>query len=158
VLSDEVEARNIAQRIRWALLNAPADRKRRMAVLREELAKVREEIRPMAEDFVTLGVQAMSDGENVPKWMPVAAVVFTALTLISLFYLILRPEDIPPSKHLTFDVWMSLCVAASISFIGGTAQAHGRIPFFQDSPVEFMAVGGAGVFIVIFLILHYFYP
>jgi hypothetical protein len=156
VLPDEVEARKIAQRIRWALLNAPPGR-RRMAVLREELAKVPEEIRPMVEDFVSLGVQAMSNGENALKWMPVAALVFATLTLISLFYLLLSPEDIPQSKHLIFDVWMSFCVAASASFIGGTAQASGRIPFFQDSPVQFMAVGGVGVFIVVFLILHYFY-
>jgi len=129
-----------------------------MAVLREELAKVPEEMRPLVEDFVSLGVQAMSDGVETPKWIPVAAVVFTALTLVSLFYLLLRPENIPPNKHLIFDVWISFCVAASASFIGGTAQASGRIPFFRDSPVQFMTVGGVGVFIVVFLILHYFYP
>jgi len=157
VLPDEVEARDVARRIRWALLQAPAGQQR-MAVLRAQLAMVREEIRPMVEDFVTLGVQAMSDGENVPKWFPVAAVGFTVLTIGFLFYLILRPEDIAPSKHLIFNVLMAFCAAASLSFIGGTAHASGRIPFFKDSPVEFMAVGGIGVFVVVLLILHYLYP
>ena len=100
----------------------------------------------------------MNDRHTAPTWLPVAAVIFTATTILSLLYLILRPEDIPLSKHFIFDVWLSFSLAASFSFIGGTAQASGRIPFFKDSPIQFMFVGGVAVFLVSLLVLSHIYP
>src|ERR1700751_3373277 len=52
-----------------------------------------------------LKLDEMSDQMNklkpptpVPKWFPVAAVVFAASSFIGLFYLLVRPQDIPPSR------------------------------------------------------------
>jgi len=89
----------------------------------------------------------------IPSWFPIAAVIFTLLTLASLFYLIVRPEDIGPGKRIIFDVWVAFCLAASLSFIGGSAQAQGRLPWLGKSPIKFLAYGGVGVFIVALLIL-----
>jgi hypothetical protein len=152
----DAEIRDAAQRIRWVMLQAPPDR--RLAVLREEIAKLPEDMRPMVEDLTSLGVQAVNDKQTAPRWLPVAAVIFAAITMLSLFYLLVRPEDIAATKHPIFDVWFSFCLAASFSFIGGTAQASGRIPIFNDSPLQFMVVGGVAVFIIALVIMFRLYP
>ncbi len=152
----DAEIRDAAQRIRWAMLQAPPDQ--RLRVLREEIAKLPEDMRPMAEDLTSLGVQAVNDRQTAPGWYPVAAVIFTAITILSLFYLIVRPEDLAPTRHPIFDVWFSFCLAASFSFIGGTAQASGRIPLFKDSPLQFMVFGGIAVFIIALVIMFRLYP
>src|SRR5215470_17473648 len=93
----------------------------------------------------------------VPNWFPVAAALFTLLALISLFYLIVRPDDIAVGKRVIFDVWVALCVAASVSFIGGTARAHGQLPWLGDAPIKFLAYGGVGVFIVTLMLMYSIY-
>jgi hypothetical protein len=92
-----------------------------MTVLREELAKVPEEMRPMVEDLVSLGVQAMSDEQTVPTWMPIVGAAFATATMASLFYLLLRPEDIAATRHTIFNVWFSFCVTGGL---------HPKLPAF----------------------------
>jgi hypothetical protein len=92
--------------------------------------------------------------KTVPDWFPKAAVGFAIATFLSLFYLLVGP-NLAPEKRIIFDAWMAFCVAASAAFLGGTAASKGtlKIPFVEDAPVQFSAVGGIGVFVVVFLIL-----
>jgi len=92
--------------------------------------------------------------KQVPDWFPKAGVGFAAATFLSLFYLLVGP-NIPAEKRLIFAAWMAFCVAASAAFLGGTAVSKGtlKIPFMKEAPVQFSAVGGIGIFVVVFLIL-----
>jgi hypothetical protein len=94
---------------------------------------------------------------TTPSWFPIAGVTFAALTFLSLMYLLVRPEDIPVGKRVVFDVWLALCLAASLSFIGGTAKAQGRVPWVGGSPITFSAIGGFGVFVVALVVLYPIY-
>lgn len=152
----EAELRDIVQHIRWALLQAPTGRK--MAVLREELGRLSEEIKPIVEDLVLLGAEAMSDEQTAPKWMAIAGVIFAGITMISLLVMLFAPQDVAASRHTIFNVWISICTASSLSFFGGNAHASGRIPFFKDSPVEFIVVGGIAVFVITLILMFHFNP
>jgi len=92
--------------------------------------------------------------KQVPDWFPKAGVGFAIATFLSLFYLLVGP-DISAQKRLIFDAWMAFCVAASGAFLGGTAVSKGtlKIPFMKEAPVQFSAIGGIGIFIVVLLIL-----
>lgn len=102
-------------------------------------------------DRPAAGVEA---GGTVPRWFPVAGVAFAAVTVLFLMYLVVAEPPREESRRV-FDVLMALCVASASAFLGGTAAARGSIPFFRDSPVQFSAVGGVAVFVVVFLILRY---
>jgi hypothetical protein len=95
-----------------------------------------------------------STQSQVPSWFPVAGVIFTAATFLSLFALLLLP-DLSDQKRMIFNAWVALCIAASAAFLGGSAVAKGtlRIPLMKDAPVIFSAVGGVATFIVVFLIM-----
>lgn len=113
---------------------------------------------PLKLDEIRNQMNKLNAPTKVPQWFPVAAVVFTAFSFIGLFYLLVRPQDIPTSKHFLFDVWVAFSLACSATFIGGTAQAWGKLPFFKDAPVKFFATGGIGIFVVVLIILHFAYP
>jgi hypothetical protein len=91
---------------------------------------------------------------SVPKWFPIAGVCFAVITIGFLMYLLLGPPVDPQKKNI-FDVLMAFCASASGAFLGGSAVANGRIPFFRNSPITFSAYGGIGIFVVVFLILHF---
>jgi hypothetical protein len=94
--------------------------------------------------------------ESAPSWFPVAGVLFTIATSLSLFYLLVVGAPIDPNKRIIFDVWVALNLAASVGFIGGSAYASGKIPLpsaLQGSPVQFAVGGGVAVFIVVFLLM-----
>lgn len=94
---------------------------------------------------------------SVPRWFPVAGVIFAAITLLFLMYLLIGPP-IAAGKQIVFNVFMALSVAASASFLGGSAAASGKIPFVKNSPIEFSAGGGIAVFVIVFLVLKYANP
>lgn len=89
-----------------------------------------------------------------PSWFPIVGVIFTVFTIGFLVYLLLQGQPIEPNRKLVFDVLMAISVAASAAFLGGSAVASGRIPFFENSPVQFSAFGGIGVFTLVFLLMH----
>jgi hypothetical protein len=95
-----------------------------------------------------------SDTPPIPSWFPIAGVIFTALASVSLFYLIVQGEEISTGTRIIFDVWVALCVAASVSFLGGTAWTQGKLPWIGNSPIRFTAVGGVGVFVVVLIIMY----
>jgi hypothetical protein len=92
--------------------------------------------------------------QRIPGWFPIAGVAFAVATFVSLFYLLIGPE-LAPSRKIIFDAWLAFCVASSASFLGGSAVARGllKIPFMKDAPVNFLAFGGVGVFLVVLIIL-----
>jgi hypothetical protein len=92
--------------------------------------------------------------KRVPDWFSKAGVGFAIATFLSLFYLLVGP-GITAEKRILFAAWMAFCVAASAAFLGGTAVSKGtlKIPFMKEAPVQFSAVGGIGIFVVVFLIL-----
>jgi hypothetical protein len=98
--------------------------------------------------------QYAQNQKHVPEWFPKAGVGFAIATFLSLFYFLVGP-NIPTEKRLIFAAWMAFCLAASAAFLGGTAVSKGspKIPFMKEAPVQFSAVGGIGIFVVVFLIL-----
>lgn len=94
------------------------------------------------------------DVRQEPKWFPAAGALFGVATFASLFYLLIGPE-IPAGRTFIFNAWLAFCIAASAAFLGGTAVARGtvKIPFMKVAPTQFVAYGGIGVFVVVFLIL-----
>jgi hypothetical protein len=96
--------------------------------------------------------------KDVPSWFPIAGVIFTAFTVVSLLYLLLGPQDISSGRHIIFDVWFAICLAASASFLGGTAKAHGSLPWpawfgGNSPPIQFATAGGIAVFVIALIIL-----
>ncbi len=109
------------------------------------------------DDMREAGAQLIRSGNatpHVPGWFRIAGVGFAIATFFSLTYFLIGPE-IAPTRRIIFDVWVAFCVAASATFLGGTAIASGRmgLPFLKKAPVRFSAVGGIAVFIVVFLML-----
>ncbi len=93
---------------------------------------------------------AMKPGDNPPprdwpSWSPIAGVIFTVFTVVMLLCLLLGPQDIAPGRHIIFDVLVAFCLAASVSFLGGTAKAHGKLPWLGNSPIQFATVGGVAI-------------
>jgi hypothetical protein len=97
---------------------------------------------------------ASAGGGEVPRWFPVAGVVFSAVTVVFLMYLVVVAPPRDESRRV-FDVLMALCVASASAFLGGTAVARGKLPFFKEAPVQFSAAGGVAVFVIVFLLLRY---
>jgi len=98
----------------------------------------------------------MRKKDDVPYWFPIAGVVFTALTILTLFLALTGVVPIDPGKRVLFNVWVAFCLAASVGFLTGSASASGKIPLpsaLGDSPIAFSAVGGVAVFLVILLVM-----
>jgi hypothetical protein len=113
---------------------------------------------PTSQDhaYIRFDEVSLSDRTSgVPGWFPVAGVAFALLTVVSLFYLIVQARPIVEGNRVLLDIWVAICLAASTSFIGGTATAQGAIPlpFVKQSPSAFSAVGGFGVVIVALIVL-----
>jgi hypothetical protein len=62
---------------------------------------------------------------------------------------------IESQRKFIFDALIAFCVAASGTFLGGTAIASGKIPIVKGPPIQFSAAGGIGIFIVVLLLMHY---
>ena len=115
---------------------------------------------PVTVDQMLQRVRRLAENpppKDVPKWFPISGVIFTLSTVVSLFYLLLGPQDISSGRRVIFDVWVAFCLAASVSFLGGTANAEGKLPWLGNSPIQFATVGGVAVFIVAFVILYSVY-
>jgi len=96
--------------------------------------------------------------KDVPSWFPIAGVIFTFITVASLLYLLVGPQDLSSGRHIIFDVFVAICLAASASFLGGTAKAHGNLPWpvwfgGNSPPIQFATAGGIAVFVIALVIL-----
>lgn len=124
------------------------------AQARKKGQKISIEDMPNARRVLNAKRQASMARVEIPAWFPVAGVAFAGVTVLFLMYLLLGPTLAPEKKNI-FDVLMAFCASASGAFLGGSAVASGRIPFLKDSPIAFSAAGGIGIFIVVYLVLHY---
>jgi len=91
----------------------------------------------------------------VPAWFGIAGVCFATVTVVFLMYVILAGPALNEQKNNLLNILIAFLASASGAFLGGSAAAHGKIPFFNKSPIQFSAYGGIGIFVIVFLILHY---
>jgi hypothetical protein len=92
---------------------------------------------------------------NIPNWFPIVGAIFAAVTVLFLMVVFVVGLPVDGSRRLILNILIALCVAASGAFLGGTAAAKGKIPFFKKLPVEFSAVGGIGIFVVVLMIMKF---
>ena len=91
----------------------------------------------------------------VPTWFPITGAVLGALTLFFFMAILLMTmfnHPVPASGQFIVVIILSFGLAMSFSFVGGSAAASGRIPFFKDSPVQFAVGGGVAVFVIALLL------
>lgn len=90
------------------------------------------------------------------KWVPIVGVAFGFLTFLFFGILVvasLTGKSVPPDSRILVVALLALGVALSASFLGGAASVSGKLPLpWGMDPVSFSAVGGIGVFILVFLI------
>jgi hypothetical protein len=116
---------------------------------------------PSSLDDVVRGLVSLHEkgaARPLPTWVPVAGVVFAVLTFFSLFYIVVGGTSVGKSQRVPFDIWVAFCIAASFSFLGGTAVTTGHLPlpgsrFFGGTPGQFAVRGGIAVLIIAFGIL-----
>jgi hypothetical protein len=91
---------------------------------------------------------------QAPPWFAVAGGSFAVVTFASLSYLLFGP-NLPSDKRIIFNVWLAFCVSCSAAFLGGKASAEGKlgIPFLNNEPIKFSAVGGISVFIIVLILM-----
>jgi hypothetical protein len=99
---------------------------------------------------------------EVPKWFPIAGVLFGALTLLFFMALVgasLFKYQVPSDSRFSVVVVLAFGAALSGSFLGGSAAASGNfpLPFAKDHPISFSAGGGVAILVIVFLIGHYAY-
>lgn len=86
---------------------------------------------------------------------PVAGLVFGGLTLAFFMALVFYPQTLhDPASRLPVIAVLSMGVALSSGFLGGSAAANGRIPLPGGiTPVSFSVASGIGTFVIVFLIV-----
>jgi hypothetical protein len=99
---------------------------------------------------------------SVPKWFPIAGVIFAALTLIFLMWLVyseISGHPVPASGRFLVICVLAFGAAASGSFLGGQAAASGNIPLpgAQNHPIAFTAAGGVAILVIVLLVGYFAY-
>jgi hypothetical protein len=97
----------------------------------------------------------------MPSWLQKAGFVCGGCTLLFFMGIVLAGivgYHLGPQEKLPAVLVFSLGIALSFSFLGGSAVANGKMPFFRESPVEFSVTGGVAVFVICFLIGVWAYP
>lgn len=98
---------------------------------------------------------------QVPSWFPVAGYVSAAvafLFIVALVFLEIFGKQVPASARILIDIAMAIAVACAFAFIGGNAQAEGKIPAFRGyESIKFATGGGIAVFVVVLALCVVFY-
>lgn len=76
------------------------------------------------------------------------------LTILFMMTLVIVDRDVRCSQRPLFVFIMALTSAGAAGFLGGSATASGKVPFFKDSPLA-IAASGAGATLVIVLVLGF---
>jgi hypothetical protein len=112
--------------------------------------------------ILTVKAIAMARDEQlsrgVPAWFTVAGFVAGAITLLFVMGLVLTSlaiKEVPQGSRFLVLIVVAVGMALSSSFLGGSAVASGKIPFFKDTPLVFSATGGIAVFVIVLLIGKY---
>jgi hypothetical protein len=80
------------------------------------------------------------------------------LFLIVLVVLAMFGRDVPSSARVLVDIATALAMACAFTFIGGTAQAEGKLPLFKGrAPIKFATTGGIAVFVIALGVLLWAY-
>lgn len=99
--------------------------------------------------------------QPAPPWFAKAGFASAAAAfalLVTLIGLSMFLKEVPTSVKILVDIAISIAVACAFAFIGGSAQAEGKIPFLKGhEPVKFATSGGIATFAITLLILVSFY-
>jgi hypothetical protein len=122
---------------------------------------------PSGLDEVEISPKAHETGqeaskETVPTWFPIAGVFFGTLTLVFFMSLVFLEDRLSFNGDSRFFVIavFGLGSALSVSFMGGSAAASGKIPipFVRDHPVRFSVAGGIATLVVATLLAANLFP
>jgi hypothetical protein len=94
-------------------------------------------------------------GSMIPKWFPVAGFCTGGVTLAFFMVLVLLSmtgKEVPHASRFLIVIVLAIGMAMSSAFLGGSAAAEGKIPFFQDSPIKFSVGGAIAVFVIVLLL------
>lgn len=99
---------------------------------------------------------------DIPSWVPIAGVVFGAITLLffmTLVFLSVNGNEVPHGSRFLVVIVLALGAALASSFLGGSAAAQGKIPIplIKDYPIEFSIVGGIATLILILIVGFFSY-
>lgn len=107
--------------------------------------------------------QTDTSAAKTPAWFPIAGFAAGSLTLLFFMGLVLANllsgSTVAQDSKWAVTVVLSLGVGLASSFLGGSAQASGKlkVPFMKDNPITFGIVGGAAMTLVFILIGYYTY-
>jgi hypothetical protein len=97
----------------------------------------------------------------VPSWFAKAGFVSAGVAFLFLIVLVIMAmfgRDVPSSARMLVNIAAAVAISCAFTFIGGTAQAEGKIPFFRGhEPIRFATTGGIAVFMVVLALLSWFY-
>lgn len=112
-------------------------------------------------EMQTLEPQAAQSQPAVPSWFPKVGAISAGvafLFVVALVIMAMRGNEVPVSARVLVDFATALAIGCAFSFLGGSAQAEGKIPFAQgQEPIRFATTGGIAVFIVVLVLLVWFY-
>src|SRR4051794_37416643 len=103
------------------------------------------------------GVSLPPPPPEPPSWVPIAGVIFGAVTLVFLGALVVMASfglTVPPAGRFAFSAFFALGAGLSTGFLGANAALKGHIPipFAKDHALQIAAGGGVAVLIIIFLL------
>ncbi len=104
----------------------------------------------------------MSIQQKAPAWPLVVGVIFLSISLIFfialVFIAVLLGKEVPYDSRFLVVIILSLTTATGSGFLGGYAEATGKIsiPLFKD-PLTFGITGGIAVLIIILIFGHLLY-
>jgi hypothetical protein len=98
---------------------------------------------------------------TVPSWFAKAGFASAGVAFLFLIILVAMAmfgRDVPSSARVLVDIATAIAIACAFTFIGGTAQAEGKLPLFKgDEPIKFATTGGIAVFVIALGILLWSY-
>lgn len=97
----------------------------------------------------------------VPSWFAKAGFASAGVAFLFLIVLVMMAmfgRDVPSSARVLVDIATAIAIACAFTFIGGTAQAEGKLPFFKSQePIKFATTGGIAVFVIALGVLLWCY-
>lgn len=98
---------------------------------------------------------------TVPSWFAKAGLASAGVAFLFLIVLVMMAmfgRDVPSSARVLVDIATAIAIACAFTFIGGTAQAEGKLPFFKSQePIRFATTGGIAVFVIALAVLLWCY-
>jgi hypothetical protein len=101
-------------------------------------------------------------GQMPPKWVTVAGAIFGGVSMIFFMALViasLANYEVPAASRFLVLIVLSFGAALSVGFLGGSAVAHGKIPFpgALKNTIAISTAGGVAVLLILMLVGYYLY-